>query len=167
MKVSFVWAEDEAGWIGKNGQLPWHLPADLKHFKAVTMHHPVVMGAKTYYSIGRPLPHRDNIVVSHQQIDQAGVETVTSIQDLKRLLAKRYGDQEVCIIGGAGLFSQTADIVKILHRTVVEGDHQGDVKMVPIDYHQWHLDKKTVVPATKTTVPNCRFEEWSLNKEKY
>ena len=68
MKISFVWAEDEAGWIGKNGQLPWHLPADLKHFKTVTDHHPIVMGARTFASIGRPLPNRPNIIIQSSWI---------------------------------------------------------------------------------------------------
>lgn len=164
-KIAFVWAEDEAGWIGKNGQLPWHLPADLRHFKEVTINHPIVMGANTYRSIGRPLPHRDNIVVSHHPINDARVITVGSVAELADLLRRQYTDQEVCIIGGAGLFKQTISMVNVLHRTVVAGDHHGDVQMIPIDYAQWHLQNKTVVPSTETTVPSCRFEKWVLNKE--
>lgn len=166
MKISFVWAEDEAGWIGKDGQLPWHVPEDLQHFKTVTAHHPIIMGARTFASIGRPLPHRDNIVVSHHPVDDQRVVTVASLDELMALIKAKYvNEDEICIIGGAGLFSQTADIVNVLHRTVIVGDHHGDVQMVPIDYQQWHLIKKTTVRNSATAAVICYFEEWKLNKE--
>lgn len=164
-KISFVWAEDEAGWIGKNGQLPWHLPADLRHFKQVTLHHPIIMGANTYRSIGRPLPGRDNIVVTHQNNIDPGVIVVNSVEELSKLIQESYPDQEVCIIGGAGLFKQTASLVNTLHRTVIEGNHHGDVKMIPIDYSKWHLVNKKAVPSKEPQIPNCRFEDWILNEE--
>lgn len=164
-KISFVWAEDEAGWIGKNGQLPWHLPADLHHFKQVTMHHPVVMGAHTYQSIGKPLPGRDNIVVTHQTIANDGITVVHSIDQLRALLSKQYSNQKICIIGGAGLFSQTFPLVQVLHRTIIAGDHQGDVKMIPIDYAKWHLFNKKAVLSTEPHIPDCRFEDWQLNEK--
>ena len=167
MKISFVWAEDEAGWIGKNGQLPWHLPADLKHFKTVTDHHPIVMGARTFASIGRPLPNRPNIVVSHHPVIMDQVTTVANIDDLMNLIHKRYANQEeVCIIGGAGFFSQMLAHVNYLHRTIVVGNHHGDVKMIPLDYQRWQLIKKTPVYNPETGALSCYFEEWVLNKEK-
>ncbi len=166
MKISFFWAEDEAGWIGKNGQLPWHLPVDLKHFKTVTDHHPIVMGARTFASIGRPLPNRPNIVVSHHPVAVDQVITVTNIEDLMNLIFKRYADQEeVCIIGGARLFAQMVAHVNCLHRTIVMGNHHGDVKMIPIDYQQWQLTKKTPVYNSKTGALSCYFEEWVLDKK--
>ncbi|WP_295731628.1 dihydrofolate reductase [uncultured Limosilactobacillus sp.] len=166
MKISFVWAEDEAGWIGKNGQLPWHLPEDLRHFKAVTAHHPIIMGAKTFASIGQPLPHRDNIVVSHHSIDDQRVITVASINELMVLIEQQYANEdEVCIIGGAGLFAQTINCVSVLHRTIVVGDHHGDVRMIPINYQQWHLNKKTTVRNSKTAAISCYFEEWRLDEK--
>lgn len=163
-QISFVWAEDEAGWIGKNGQLPWHLPVDLKHFKDVTMNHPVVMGANTYRSIGRPLPHRDNIVISHHPVDDKGVINISSIDELMDFINQHYQNEEICIIGGARIFQQTLGIVNVLHRTVVEGDHLGDVKMIPIDYANWRCVNKNEVPASETSFPNCCFEDWVLNK---
>ena len=163
-QISFVWAEDEAGWIGKNGQLPWHLPVDLKHFKLITMNHPVVMGANTFKSIGSPLPHRDNIVVSHHSINNDKIINVSSIDELLKYVNNQYQDEEICIIGGAGIFKQTQQYVNVLHRTVVQGNHQGDVKMIPIDYQKWQLTNKKEVPSTETSIPNCRFEDWTLNK---
>ena len=65
--ISFVWAEDLDGWIGKDNTLPWHVPADMRHFKQVTTGHPIIMGRRTYESIGRPLPHRENIVLTHRR----------------------------------------------------------------------------------------------------
>lgn len=158
-KIAFVWAEDQAGWIGKNGKLPWHLPADLQHFKAVTLGHPIVMGANTYASIGRPLPHRDNIVLSHHKISSE-VVNISSINELKGYLDDNYKNELICVIGGAGLFKQTLPLANVLYRTVIEGNFNGDVQMVPIDYSQWVLKEKTVVPAPEATVPNCRFEKW-------
>lgn len=164
-KISFVWAEDEAGWIGKKGQLPWHLPVDLRHFKQVTMHHPVVMGANTFRSIGRSLPGRDNIIVTHKELNDQRVMVVNSIEKLQQLLSQHYQDQEICIIGGAGLFRQTLSLVNVLHRTVIEGDHDGDVKMIPINYAHWHLVNQKAVPATEPHTPNCYFEDWVLNEK--
>ena len=63
-EVNFIWAEDLDGWIGKDNQVPWHVSADLKHFRKLTANHPVIMGRKTYNSIGQPLPHRQNIVLT-------------------------------------------------------------------------------------------------------
>ena len=69
MEISMIWAEDEAGWIGKAQAMPWHLSADLKHFKAVTSGHPIIMGATTFLSLGqRPLPNRTNVVVTHRTL---------------------------------------------------------------------------------------------------
>ena len=105
-EISFVWAQDEAGWIGKDNDLPWHLPADLKHFKAVTLGKPIVMGYNTYVSIGRPLPKRENIVITHRDVDLSGVAVLHSVAELHDLLTHRLADQDVAIIGGAGLFNQ-------------------------------------------------------------
>ncbi len=78
-QLDFIWAQDPDGYIGKNGTMPWHLPADLKHFKAVTLNHPVIMGANTFKSIGRPLPKRENIVLTHQKLDDAKITVVVHL----------------------------------------------------------------------------------------
>lgn len=159
-EAAFVWAEDEAGWIGKNGQLPWHIPADLKHFKNVTAGHPVVMGLKTFKSLPGVLPGRENIVVTHQNIDDERITVVHSIDELKEYLHSHYLDKDYSIIGGAGLFSQTLSMVNILYRTLVDGNHDGDVRMVPIDYQNWQLEKRTVVAGNGSTIPSCEFQKW-------
>ena len=84
MEISMIWAEDEAGWIGKAQVMPWHLSADLKHFKSVTSGHPIIMGATTFLSLGRrPLPNRTNVVVTHRTLATAGIEVVHSLTELR------------------------------------------------------------------------------------
>lgn len=99
VKIAFIWAEDEAGWIGKDNDMPWHLSADLKHFKHLTSGHPVIMGKNTYLSLGRPLPKRTNIVVTRQTTPIEGVTLVNGVNALTDLLANYGEDEEVFIVG--------------------------------------------------------------------
>lgn len=117
--------------IGLNNQMPWHLPADLQHFKHVTMGKPVVMGRKTFESIGRPLPGRRNIVVS-RQTPPAGspVEWVSSIEQALTLLAEQ---PEVMIIGGAEIYRQCLPLAQRLYLTEIALETAGDA-FFP-DYH--------------------------------
>ena len=87
VKIAFIWAEDEAGWIGKDNDMPWHLSADLKHFKHLTSGHPVIMGKNTYLSLGRPLPKRTNIVVTRQTTP---IEGVTLVNGTWQKVAERH-----------------------------------------------------------------------------
>lgn len=133
MEISFVVAMTRQGVMGKNNALPWHLPEDLKHFKQVTMGNPIIMGRKTYESIGRPLPGRRNIVLSRQKdLDYAGVEVFASFEDVVHELAKDTNIKELNIIGGAEIFKQTINNVTKLHITWIEKDFDGDV-VFPID----------------------------------
>lgn len=110
--------------IGVNNQLPWHLPEDLKHFKAVTLGKPVIMGRKTWDSIGRPLPCRRNIVVTRQADWRAdGAEAAHSLDEA---LALAGAVEEVCLIGGAELYRQAIDRADCLRLTEIAGDYQGD-----------------------------------------
>lgn len=162
VKIAFIWAEDEAGWIGKDNDMPWHLSADLKHFKHLTSGHPVIMGKNTYLSLGRPLPKRTNIVVTRQTTPIEGVTLVNGVNALTDLLANYGEDEEVFILGGAHLFASTMSLATVLYRTVVEGDHHGDVKMAPIDYRTWQKVAERHLQATESD-PACTFEKWVLN----
>lgn len=164
MQVSLIWAEDQAGWIGKDGQLPWHLSADLKHFKALTSGHPIVMGAATYHSLGdRPLPKRLNVVVTHQAVANPAVMAFDSLAGVKDWLATEPAE-EVFIIGGANLFAQLAPLATRLYRTVVEGDHQGDVKMTAMNWDAFELVEKE--PVQTEGEERFWFEEWQRRAEK-
>ncbi len=121
--------------IGKDNQMPWHLPADLGHFKSITLGKPVVMGRKTYESIGRPLPGRKNIVISHDKdYKLEGCETVSSLKDALALVSDA---QEVMIIGGGYLYDLTLSIADRLYLTFIDLDVEGDTQFP--DYKQLRL----------------------------
>lgn len=160
-EVNFIWAEDLDGWIGKDNRLPWHVPADLKHFKQLTANHPIIMGRKTYNSIGHPLPNRQNIVLTHQAIANEDVTVVHDVETLDQLIDV-LPDGQVYVIGGARIFSLMMPLVNKLERTIINGHYNGDVKMPLINFDQWHLEKRDEVKDGDE--PACWFETWTLNK---
>src|SRR5690606_7305130 len=121
MKISFVVAMGENREIGKDGVMPWHMPADLAHFKRVTMGKPMIMGRKTFESIGRALPGRDSIVLTRDRNWQAEGVIVTHDVDSARhqaeAAAKRRGVDEIAVIGGGVLFEAMIDQADIIHLT--------------------------------------------------
>lgn len=158
MKLSLIWAEDEMGWIGKDQTMLWHLSADLKHFKQVTMCHPIIMGRTTFASLGdRPLPKRTNVVLTHQELSVPGVVVVHSLEALKEWLAKQT-DEEAFVIGGARIYDQLMPLADRLYRTVIKGDHQGDTKMALVDYKKFDCIEKTAPQIEGETV--YWFEIW-------
>ncbi len=133
--LAIVVAVAENGVIGRDNGLPWHLPEDLKHFKAVTMGKPLLMGRRTYESIGRPLPGRLNIVLTRAaDWSTPGVEVV---HDLTTALGRAGAVPEVAVIGGAELFRETLPIARRIHLTRVHADIDGDTFMPPIDWSAW------------------------------
>jgi dihydrofolate reductase len=122
--LELVVAVDEQGGIGKNNQLLWHLPADLKHFKEITTGHPIIMGRKTYDSIGRPLPNRRNIVISRQvDLQIEGVDVANSLSDGIALVAS---ETKAFIIGGAEIFKQAMPFINKIHFTIVHHSFEAD-----------------------------------------
>lgn len=135
MRRSIVVAMDRNRVIGRDNQLPWRLPADLAYFKQVTLGHPVVMGRRTYESIGRPLPGRHNIVVTHDTTYRAPGCTVAASLPAAWLAA---GDaEEVCVIGGARVFEETLPIADVIHLTLVEAQVEGDTFFPEFDRSEW------------------------------
>ncbi len=120
MKLSLIAAMDNNHLIGLNNTLPWHLPADLKHFKSVTMGKPILMGRNTYESIGKPLPGRENIVLS-RQTDYI-VEGCTMVRSVEQALAHadQQGIDELMVIGGAKLYSAMLSMADRLYLTYVD-----------------------------------------------
>lgn len=134
--VTIVVAMGEKNEIGSNNQLLWHLPKDLKHFKDLTSGHPVIMGRKTYESIGKPLPNRTNIVISRQKDwFEEGILIVGSIKEAVKF-AKKI-DEEVFIIGGGNIYEQTMDITDKLEVTLVKADLEADTFFPKIDDKIW------------------------------
>jgi dihydrofolate reductase len=133
--VSIVVATDERGAIGRDGGLPWRLPEDLKRFKALTLGKPVVMGRRTWDSIGRPLPGRHNIVVTRQSgLILPGVTVVASVA---AAFAAAGDAPEVCIIGGAEIYRQTLPATEVLHLTRVHAVVDADTFFPAIEPGAW------------------------------
>ena len=137
--ISIIVAVAENGVIGKKGAIPWHLPADLKHFKEVTMGHTVIMGRVTFESIidflGKPLPNRKNIVVSSQTFSDYDVEVVSSFQEAK----EKTNNEEMFVIGGSRLYAEALPEARKLYLTRVHENIEGDVMFPEFDENDWKL----------------------------
>jgi dihydrofolate reductase len=135
VRISLVVAMARNRVIGRDNALPWRLPADLAYFKRVTMGHPIVMGRRTYESIGKALPGRKNIVVSRNPDFRApGCTVVTSLD----AAWQAAGDaDEVCVIGGTTLFEETLPVADRIHLTQVEAEVEGDTYFPEFDRGEW------------------------------
>jgi len=124
--LALVVAVADNGVIGQAGKLPWHLPDDLKHFKAITMGKPVLMGRRTFESIGRPLPGRRNLVLSRlgsASIAGAGVEQVRSVEEALERVSEAV---QLCVIGGAQIYALTLRAANCIYLTQVHAAVEGD-----------------------------------------
>lgn len=141
MKVALIVAVSQNHVIGRDNQLPWHLPEDLQYFKSVTMGKPILMGRKTYDSIGRPLPGRANIVITRDPNWSAeGVIAVNSLEDAIAAgyeACKAADCDEIMIIGGAQIYQDSLPIADKLYLTMVEAEIEGDAFFPEIDRDQW------------------------------
>lgn len=137
--ISLLWAMDENWAIGRNNQLPWHLPEDLKYFKRVTMGKPIAMGRKTYDSIGRPLPGRENIVITRNQ--GVTIEGCTVIHDVKDLLMR--DDEELFVIGGAEIFKEILPFADRLYVTEIREEFEADTFFPKYNLSEWELIEST------------------------
>ncbi|PAW93699.1 dihydrofolate reductase [Mucilaginibacter sp. MD40] len=134
MTISIIVAIAENNAIGKNNQLLWHMPNDLKHFKDITSGRTIIMGRKTFDSVGKPLPKRRNIVVTRQHIEIPGCEVVKSIDEG---LALCQGEDEVFIGGGAEIYRQAMDKTDRIYLTIVHHQFEADTFFPTIDHNQW------------------------------
>lgn len=131
------------GVIGKDGGLPWKLPPDLRRFKAITTGHPIVMGRRTWASLGRPLPGRTNIVVTRDRAFRPeGAEVAFSVEEAVAAAAKR--DEVAYLMGGADLYRQTMAGVRRIHLTVLDRDFDGDTTLAPLDPAAWRVARAEV-----------------------
>ncbi len=136
MKISLIVAMASNRVIGLNNQMPWHLSADLKKFKAVTMGAPILMGRKTYQSIGRPLPGRTNIIISRNpDYRQDGCIVVNTIESALTKGSENAG--ELFIIGGSDLYNATLPIADSIYLTLINKAFDGDTFFPDIDAHDW------------------------------
>ena len=134
-RISIIVAVAQNGVIGRGGRLPWHLPADLKYLKALSLGHHIIMGRKTFESIGKPLPGRTNVVVTRQAEYRAPGAVVAG--SVEQALAACSGDGEIFIIGGAELFAQAMGRADRLYLTEIQRDFEGDVRFPEYDRNRW------------------------------
>lgn len=137
MTVSLIAAVARNGVIGNDGDLPWHLPADLKRFRELTTGHYVLMGRKTHESIGRPLPERTNVVLSRSTTYEAPGCTVAPSIGAALERARAAGETETFVIGGAGVYEAALPRADRLYLTRVATDAPGDVRFPKLNEHVW------------------------------
>ncbi len=136
MSISFIFAMDRNRAIGKDNALPWHLPADLKFFKSVTMGHPILMGRKTYDSIGKPLPGRRNLIMTQNRDFLAdGCEVLHTVEDV----LQESSQGEVFVIGGAELFRLLISYADRMYVTRIEHEFEADTFLFDLDLKDWKL----------------------------
>ncbi len=134
--ISIIVAVAENGVIGDKNALLWHISEDLKHFKALTTGHPVVMGRKTYESLGRPLPNRPNVVISRQELELPGCRVVHSLSEAVALFP---AGEEVFVIGGAQIYAEALPLADRFYLTRVQHSYEGDTRFPAWDASHWRL----------------------------
>ena len=135
--VSIIVAIAQNGTIGDKNSLLWHIKEDMRFFRTTTSGHAVIMGRKTFESLGsKPLPKRKNIVITRAERDFEGAFTAHSLQEA---IAMAEGDEEIFIIGGAQIYAEALSVADRMYITRVERDYEGDTSFPEIDYAKWQL----------------------------
>jgi dihydrofolate reductase len=161
IQLAVIVAAAENGVIGNNNALPWHLPEDLQYFKCTTMGKPIVMGRKTYESIGRPLPGRTNIVITRNPAFRAeGVRVVSSLDQALRLaedIALIDGVGELVVIGGAEIYRTAIPRADVLYLTEIHASVEGDALLPDIDWSVWREVSRERHTSTAADSHNYSF----------
>ena len=167
MRLSLIVAVSENGVIGRENALPWHLPGDLKRFKAITMGKPIIMGRKTFESIGRPLPGRTNIVLTRDaNFSHDGVETALDLAEALRVAQERTGtseDDEAMIIGGAGIYKLALPSAHRIYLTEVHMTVSGDTYFPDINRRDWSETVREDVASE--TADSCGYSFVVLDRK--
>lgn len=154
-KVSLIVAMANNRVIGINNTLPWHLPADLKHFKTLTMGHHILMGRKTYESIGKPLPGRTSVVITRNP--SYSIEGVLTAHSLGSAIALCSDDPEIFIIGGAELYRQAIQHADRIYLTEIDLDISGDAHFTELDEKIWQESERVNHAPDEKNIHSYRF----------
>jgi dihydrofolate reductase len=148
--------------IGRDNELPWRLPEDLRRFRALTMGHPVLMGRRTHESIGRALPGRENLVLTRRPRYRAaaGCRVLVSLEEALQVA----GDGVLMVIGGAELYAQTLPLATVLHLTLVDAEIPGDTLFPVFDAEEWETTLEAVYPAGPERVLGFRFVDYQRRR---
>ncbi len=153
---SLIVATDRRGVIGRDGQLPWRLASDLRRFKQLTMHHCMIMGRKTFESIGRALPGRTSIVLSRKKPQlPEGVLHAHSLEEAWRLCGE---DDQPFVIGGGEIYALALPEIDCIHRTLVDAEVDGDVRFPELDPQQWVVTEHQHIAAGDRDQYPTRYE---------
>lgn len=159
--LSMIVAHADNRVIGKDNDMPWHLPADLAYFKRTTLGKPIIMGRKTYESIGRPLPGRKNIVISRDEEYRAeGVEVVGSVEAALALVSDV---EEVMVIGGGAIYKHCLPAAQRLYITHIDANIVGDTYFPKYDLNEWQLAVSEVKAADEKNNYQLRFNVYERN----
>jgi len=160
MRISLIAAVSDNGVIGRGGALPWRLPADLARFKRLTTGHTIVMGRRTWESIGRPLPDRRHLVLTHRAGWSApGVERAASLDEaIDR--ARRAGESELFVIGGGAVYAEALGRADRLLLTRVRAEVDGDAWFPEVDWARWRLVEREARAADERHAFAMRFEAY-------
>jgi len=156
--ITLIVAVADSGVIGRDNTLPWHLPEDLKRFKRLTMGKPIVMGRRTFESIGKPLPGRENIVVTRDTNYRR--EGVTVVHDVDGALRAAGDAAEIMVIGGAELFRALLPRARRIQLTRVHGNIEGDVVLPALDERDWQVVEREARSADERHAYDMTFEVW-------
>lgn len=158
MKINLIVAVDEKNGIGKGNQLPWHLPADLLHFKKLTTGFPIIMGRKTFDSIGKVLPNRRNIVISRQpSLEVPGAEVTGSLQGALELCRE---ENDIFIIGGAQIFEQALPLADCIYLTVIQHDFDADTFFPALDKKTWEESSICIHKPDEKNIYSYSFKKY-------
>ncbi len=155
MKISMIAGMSSNHAIGIKNKTPWHIAADLKHFKKITMGKPIIMGRKTYESIGRPLPGRQNIILSRKGYEAEGCWTAQSIDQAMKLAE----GNEIIIIGGESIYRLFMEQAKFLYLTLIHAHFEGDTHFPKVEPKEWRVVARQDINEDKSVPFSYSFVE--------
>ncbi|PHS17697.1 MAG: diacylglycerol kinase [Blastopirellula sp.] len=159
MKISLIVAQSENRVIGRNGDMPWRLSSDLKRFKSITMGHHIVMGRKTYESIGRLLPGRTTVIITRQPDYQ--VEGAVIADSLDSAIEQAAGDDELFIVGGGQIYASSLAQANKIYQTRVHTEiNDGDTFFPEVDWTQWNKVHAEEIAADEKNDFETTYEVW-------
>ena len=161
MIISLIVAMDKNNLIGKNNKIPWHIPGELKRFRAITMGKPIIMGRKTFESIGKPLDGRENVVLTNNKsYKQAGVKSYNNISEV---ISDFINYDEIFIIGGSEIYALVLPLAHKLYVTKIDKIYDGDTWFPKIRYNEWKIQESTQITeeTTQTQYENIIYTKIS------
>ncbi|QDJ13315.1 dihydrofolate reductase [Mergibacter septicus] len=154
MIISLIVAMTKNRVIGRNNKMPWHLPQDLRWFKQNTLGKPIIMGRKTFLSIGKALPQRQNIVLSRTQFNHPNIDWANNLSQAIELARPA---NEIMVIGGGELFTQTLKLADKLYLTEIQTELEGDTYFPEIHFDEWETEYENYISEDQENPYSCRF----------